>query len=179
MGERGSRRVVITGIGLVTPLGIGVEENWTSLIEGKSGIGPITRFDTSGFATRIAGEVKNFHPEEFISKKELRKMDPFLQLGLGAAHYAFDDAKLELNSETENRAGVILGCGLGGSPQSRNITRFCSILAPRRSALFSSPCCSATWPLALSLFIIGPRVPISPFRRPARPAPMPSARHST
>src|SRR3974390_556817 len=89
------RRVVVTGIGLVSPIGIGIEENWSNLISGRSGIGPITRFDSSAFATRIAGEVKNFHPEEFINKKELRKMDPFLQFALGAAHYAMEDAKLK------------------------------------------------------------------------------------
>jgi len=114
MENRKSRRAVITGIGLVSPLGIGVEENWAALMQGKSGVGPITRFDATGFATRIAAEVKNFHPEEFISKKELRKMDPFLQIGLGAARLAFEDANLKLNSDTADRAGVFLGCGLGG-----------------------------------------------------------------
>ena len=114
MEKKSGRRAVITGIGLVSPLGIGVEENWTSLMQGKSGVGPITRFDATGFVTRIAAEVKNFHPEEFIAKKELRKMDPFLQITLGAARLAFEDANLKLNSETADRAGVFLGCGLGG-----------------------------------------------------------------
>ncbi len=114
MAKLAGRRVVITGIGLVSPVGIGVEENWANLVAGKSGIGPITRFDAADSATKIAGEVKNYHPEEFIPKKELRKMDVFLQLGLGAARLAFEDARLELDAETENRAGVILGCGLGG-----------------------------------------------------------------
>ena len=94
--ENNRRRVVVTGLGLVSPVGIGIEENWSNLIAGKSGIGPITRFDSSAFATHIAGEVKNFHPEEFISKKELRKMDPFLQFALVAAHYAMEDAKLKI-----------------------------------------------------------------------------------
>lgn len=114
MGKTEGRRVVITGIGLVSPLGVGVEENWANLVAGRSGIGPITRFDTTGYATRIAAEVKNYHPEEFLPKKELRKLDPFLQIGLGAARFAFEDAQLELDAETENRAGVIMGCGLGG-----------------------------------------------------------------
>jgi 3-oxoacyl-[acyl-carrier-protein] synthase II len=108
------RRVVITGIGLVSPLGIGTEDNWSKLIRGASGIGPITRFDTSGYATRIAGEVKNFNGEDFISKKELRKLDPFLQYGLAAARLAMDDAQLEFSPELSSRAGVITGCGLGG-----------------------------------------------------------------
>ncbi|MGA7876823.1 MAG: beta-ketoacyl-ACP synthase II [Desulfoferrobacter sp.] len=114
MGNNKNRRAVITGIGLVSPLGIGLEENWTALVQGKSGIGRITRFDTTGYATQIAGEVKDFHPEEFISKKELRKMDPFLQFNLGAARLAFEDADLKINSETADRAGVFVGCGLGG-----------------------------------------------------------------
>ncbi len=114
MGNNKNRRALITGIGLVSPLGIGLEENWTALVQGKSGIGRITRFDTTGYATQIAGEVKDFHPEEFISKKELRKMDPFLQINLGAARLAFEDANLKINSETADRAGVFVGCGLGG-----------------------------------------------------------------
>lgn len=114
MEDKRSRRAVITGIGLVSPLGIGVEENWTAIMQGKSGVGPITHFDSTGFATRIAAEVKNFHPEEFISKKELRKLDPFLQIALGAARLAFEDADLKLNSDTADRAGVFVGCGLGG-----------------------------------------------------------------
>ncbi|MGA2404048.1 MAG: beta-ketoacyl-ACP synthase II, partial [Syntrophobacteraceae bacterium] len=112
--ENNRRRVVVTGIGLVSPVGIGIEENWSNLIAGKSGIGPITRFDSSAFATHIAGEVKNFHPEQFISKKELRKMDPFLQFALVAAHYAMEDAKLKIEPEISSRVGVVMGCGLGG-----------------------------------------------------------------
>ncbi len=101
-------------MGLVSPVGIGIEENWSNLISGKSGIGPITRFDSARFATHIAGEVKNFHPEEFINKKELRKMDPFLQFALVAAHYAMEDAKLKIEPEIASRVGVVMGCGLGG-----------------------------------------------------------------
>jgi 3-oxoacyl-[acyl-carrier-protein] synthase II len=111
---RKRRRAVVTGIGLVSPLGVGIEENWDHLMQGKSGIGPITRFDTSSFATRIAGEVKTFHPEDFIPKKELRKMDPFLQFALAAARLALDDSRLQLTPEASNRAGAIMGCGLGG-----------------------------------------------------------------
>ena len=114
MESRKRRRAVVTGIGLVSPLGVGIEENWDHLMQGKSGIGPITRFDTNRFATRIAGEVKDFHPEDFIAKKELRKMDPFLQYALAAARLALDDSKLQVTPELSNRAGAIMGCGLGG-----------------------------------------------------------------
>jgi len=114
MRGKEDRRVVITGIGLVSPLGVGTEDNWAALMEGKSGVGPITRFDATGFATTIAGEVKGFHPEEFIPKKELRKMDPFLQLGLGAARLCFEDSRLKVTPEIAPRVGVFMGCGLGG-----------------------------------------------------------------
>ena len=114
LSENNRRRVVITGIGLVSPVGIGIEENWSNLTSGKSGIGPITRFDSTGFATHIAGEVKNFHPEEVISKKELRKMDPFLKFALVAAHHAMEDAKFKVEPEISSRVGVVMGCGLGG-----------------------------------------------------------------
>lgn len=112
--ENNRRRVVITGIGLVSPLGVGIEENWSSIMKGKSGIGPITRFDSTPFLTKIAGEVKNFRPEDYIAKKELRKMDPFLQFALGAAHLAMEDAGLKIQPEMAPRAGVVMGCGLGG-----------------------------------------------------------------
>lgn len=112
--ENGRRRVVVTGIGLVSPLGVGIEENWSNLMSGKSGIGPITRFDCSAYTTKIAGEVKNFQAEDYIPKKELRKMDPFLQFALGAAHLAMEDAGLKIAPEMSPRAGVVMGCGLGG-----------------------------------------------------------------
>lgn len=114
MEANNKRRVAVTGIGLVTPIGVGIEENWSSLMEGKSGIGPITRFDATLFSTRIAGEVKNYRPEEFIPKKELRKMDPFLQLVLGAARLAFEDGAYQIPPGLAHRAGVYIGCGLGG-----------------------------------------------------------------
>jgi len=112
--EKKNRRVVITGIGLVTPLGIGIEENWQALIEGKSGVGPITRFDANGYQTRFAGEVKNFNPEDFLPKKEARRLDLFLQFALAASQMAMEDARLTISDEESPRAGAIMGCGLGG-----------------------------------------------------------------
>jgi 3-oxoacyl-[acyl-carrier-protein] synthase II len=112
--ENNRRRVVVTGIGLVTPLGIGLEENWSGLMNGKSGIGPITRFDATAYTTKIAGEVKDFQPEDYIPKKDVRKMDPFLRFALGAAHLAMEDAKLKIDPDMSSRAGVVMGCGLGG-----------------------------------------------------------------
>jgi 3-oxoacyl-[acyl-carrier-protein] synthase II len=108
------RRVVITGMGLVTPLGIGVEQNWQALLEGRSGISPISRFDVSDFPTRIAGEVKDFHPEDFIEKKEIKKMDPFIQYAVAAARMAMDEARLPITPDNEDMVGVIVGVGIGG-----------------------------------------------------------------
>jgi 3-oxoacyl-[acyl-carrier-protein] synthase II len=109
-----TRRVVITGVGLVTPLGTGVEKNWQALMEGRSGIGPVTRFDVSDFPTRIAGEVKDFHPEEFIEKKEIKKMDLFIQYAMAAAKMAMDEAQMPISAVNEDMVGVIVGVGIAG-----------------------------------------------------------------
>lgn len=108
------RRVVITGIGVLSPIGNTKEELFNSLLEGKSGIGRITRFDTSEFSTTIAGEVKDFNPEDFINKKEARKMDRFTQFAVAASKMAIEDASLDLNNINKDKFGVILGCGIGG-----------------------------------------------------------------
>lgn len=109
-----ARRVVITGVGLVTPLGIGVEQNWQALVEGRSGIGPVTRFDAADFPTRIAGEVKDFRPEDFIEKKEIKKMDLFIQYAVAAAHMAMEESRLPITPENEDAVGVIVGVGIAG-----------------------------------------------------------------
>ncbi|MBS3818322.1 beta-ketoacyl-ACP synthase II [bacterium] len=108
------RRVVITGIGLVSPLGMGVENNWKAIREGTSGIGPITKFETTDYSSKIAGEVKDFNPLDFIEKKELRKMDPFIQYALGAADLAVQDAEIEPSLLEGERTGVYVGSGIGG-----------------------------------------------------------------
>lgn len=106
--------MVITGIGLVTPLGLGREKNWEALLRGESGIGRITRFDTSGYTTRIAGEVKNFDPLIFIDKREVRKMDLFIQFAVAAAHLAVEDAGIEVGALEGEKTGVYIGSGIGG-----------------------------------------------------------------
>ncbi len=108
------RRVVITGVGLITPLGIGVSETWESLCSGKSGIGEITRFDTTNFKTKIAGEVKNFNPEDFLPTKEAKRTEPFIAYAIAAARMAVEDSGLKIDSSNGDRVGVITGCGLGG-----------------------------------------------------------------
>jgi 3-oxoacyl-[acyl-carrier-protein] synthase II len=104
----------VTGIGLVSPVGIGTQENWEALCSGVSGIGPITRFDASAFATRFAGEVKNFDPLKWIEKKELKKMDIFIQFAVAASQFAVDDAKLAVTQDISPRVGVFIGSGIGG-----------------------------------------------------------------
>ena len=109
-----SRRVVVTGVGLVSPVGMGTEANWDALCAGTSGIGPITRFDAAAFSTRFAGEVKNFDPLQFIEKKELKKMDIFIQFAVAASQFAMDDARLTVTPAFADRIGVFIGSGIGG-----------------------------------------------------------------
>jgi 3-oxoacyl-[acyl-carrier-protein] synthase II len=106
--------VVVTGIGLVSPVGMGIQESWDNLCGGVSGIGPITRFDASAFATRFAGEVKGFDPLQFIEKKELKKMDLFIQFAVAASQFAMDDSGLVLTPDTAPRVGVFIASGIGG-----------------------------------------------------------------
>lgn len=108
------KRVVVTGIGLVSPMGMGVEENWANLLAGKSGIDHIKRFDASQHASKIAGEVKGFDPLDFIDRKEVRKMDPFIQYAIAAAELAVKDSALDPASLEGARTGVYVGSGIGG-----------------------------------------------------------------
>jgi len=109
-----TRRVVVTGIGLVSSLGIGTDANWDALCKGCSGIAPITKFDATHFATRIAGEVKNFDPLRFVEKKDVKKMDAFIQYAIAASQFAMDDARLEIDDEIAPNVGVSVGSGIGG-----------------------------------------------------------------
>jgi len=110
------RRVVVTGIGMISPLGIGNEPTWQGLIEGRSGVGRITKFDATNYACQIAGEVRGFEPEAWIEKKEVKKSDTFIHYAIAAAQIAVDDAKLDYKSEDSDRFGVIIGSGIGGLP---------------------------------------------------------------
>jgi len=109
-----SRRVVVTGVGLVTPLGIGTDATWEAIRAGKSGIGRITQFDASAFSCQIAGEVKDFDPTKYVEKKEVKKMGRFIQFAIAAADYALADSGLKTTPETEERVGVYIGSGIGG-----------------------------------------------------------------
>ncbi len=107
------RRVVVTGVGLVSPVGIGTEETWEALLQGKSGIAPIQLFDPTGFACGFAGEVKDFQPEKYIGRKDIKKMGRFIQLAMAATEFAMKQSGLEIVEETAERVGVYVGSGIG------------------------------------------------------------------
>ena len=109
-----NRRVVVTGIGMVSPVGIGTDVNWRALTTGQSGIGTITRFDASAFAARIAAEVKGFDPLQFVEKKDVKKMDLFIQYAIAASQFAMDDAKFVITEANAPHVGVFVGSGIGG-----------------------------------------------------------------
>jgi 3-oxoacyl-[acyl-carrier-protein] synthase II len=133
------RRVVVTGMGLVIPTGIGVETAWKNICEGRSGIGPLTRFDPDGFETSIAGEVKGFNPENYIDKKEIKKMDLFIQYALAATREALEDARLKIAPENCERVGVIVGTGLGGLPTIEEYHKVLLEKGPKRITPFFIP----------------------------------------
>jgi 3-oxoacyl-[acyl-carrier-protein] synthase II len=130
------RRVVVTGLGLVTPLGIGVEETWAALVAGKSGISRITKFDASVMATQIAGEVRNFRSEDFLPVKEAKRTDDFVAYAVAASRMAVEAARLTINGTNAERVGVVIGCGLGGLRTIVCLSR----KVRGRSAPSSSPC---------------------------------------
>jgi len=110
------RRVVVTGLGLVTPVGNSVNESWANIVAGKSGIAPIEHFDTSGFNTRFGGSVKNFDISPYLNPKDARKMDLFIQYGMAAGAQAVQDSGIECTEENAERIGVAIGSGIGGLP---------------------------------------------------------------
>lgn len=134
-----NRRVVITGIGLVTPLGIGADETWAALCAGKSGIGEITRFDASAFTTKIAGEVKGFRPTDFLPKKEAKRMEHFIAYAVAASRMAVEDSGLKINASNADRVGVFTGCGLGGLAFLEQNSRIIDTKGPKRVSPFLIP----------------------------------------
>jgi 3-oxoacyl-[acyl-carrier-protein] synthase II len=114
MARKERRRVAITGVGLVSPVGIGRDEPWKNLLAGQSGIGPITRFDVAAFETKFAGEVRNFDPAEYMDKRETKRVDRFTQYAVAAAKLAVADSRLDLKSVDPRRCGCVVGTGIGG-----------------------------------------------------------------
>jgi len=133
------RRVVVTGVGLVSPLGVGTAENWRALLAGKSGIGPITRFDTTDYPSKIAGEVKGFDPQQFVDKKDVKKSDLFIHYALAATRFALDDAGLSIGEANRDRVGVIIGSGMGGLPLIESMHKTLLERGPSRVSPFFIP----------------------------------------
>jgi len=134
-----SRRVVITGLGMVSPLGIGVEKTWQALIQGKSGVVRITKFDPTGFDTQIAAEVKDFVPENFMEKKEIKRMDIFIQYAMASAMMALEDAQLPITPQNADRVGVVVGAGLGGLTTIESFHKVLMEKGPGRISPFFIP----------------------------------------
>jgi 3-oxoacyl-[acyl-carrier-protein] synthase II len=124
---------------MISPLGVGNEPTWQGLVDGRSGVGPITKFDASAYACRIAGEVKGFDPEKWIEKKEVKKSDTFIHYAIVAAQFAVDDARLDTSSEDPDRVGVIIGSGIGGLPLIEEMHRKLMERGPSRISPFFIP----------------------------------------
>ncbi|WP_127477365.1 beta-ketoacyl-ACP synthase II [Sulfurivermis fontis] len=133
------RRVVITGLGMVSPVGLNVKESWENILAGKSGIAPITHFDTSAFTTHFGGSVKGFNVENYLSPKEAKKMDPFIHYGIAAAKEAIEDSGLTVTEENAERIGVAIGSGIGGLPGIEKAHESLMANGPRRISPFFVP----------------------------------------
>lgn len=137
--SKAQRRVVVTGVGAVTPLGNTIEDSWAAAIEGKSGIAKITKFDTTGFDVTFAGEVKGFNPDLYIEKKEQKKMDDFIHYAIAASKMAMTMAKLELTDDEKSKAGTVIGVGIGGLGTIEDMTMKMKEKGPSRISPFFIP----------------------------------------
>lgn len=135
----GKRRVVVTGLGLITPLGNSVNETWNNILAGKSGISTITHFDTTDFPVRIGGSIRNFDPQDYIPKKDVKKMDPFIHYGIAAGIQALKDSGLEITDSNSGRVGIAIGSGIGGLPGIEKGTHTIIDGGPRRVSPFYVP----------------------------------------
>jgi 3-oxoacyl-[acyl-carrier-protein] synthase II len=133
------RRVALTGVGLISPLGVGTAENWQALLAGKSGIGLITRFDTTEYPSKIAGEVQGFNPLDYVDKKEVKKSDTFIHYALAASRFALEDSGLKVDAGNADRVGVVIGSGIGGLPLIEATHRTLLERGPSRVSPFFIP----------------------------------------
>ena len=131
-----TRRVAVTGLGMVTPLGTGVEKNWEAACSGKSGIAPITKFDASLFPVRIAGEVTDFSSEDFMDKQSIRRFDIFIHYAVASARMALEDSGLRIDASNAHRVGCITGSGLGGLHMLEHYHKTLLEQGPRRISPF-------------------------------------------
>jgi len=134
-----TRRVVVTGLGMVTPLGTGVEKNWEAACSGTSGIGPITKFDATGFPARIAGEVTDFSPQDFMDKQRIRRFDIFIHYAIASARMAMEDSGLKLNDKNAHKVGCVTGSGLGGLGMLEHFHSVLMEKGPKRISPFFIP----------------------------------------
>lgn len=134
-----TKRVVVTGLGMVTPLGTGVEDNWEAVCSGTSGIGTITRFDISAFPSQIAGEVKDFNPADFVDKQQIRRLDIFIHYAVAAARMAIEDSGIKINAKNGHRVGCVTGSGLGGLPMLEYYHKVLLEKGPSRISPFFIP----------------------------------------
>ena len=133
------RRVVVTGLGLITPVGNNVTEAWSNIIAGVSGIAPLTHFDTTDFSVRFGGSIRDFNVEDYISRKDAKKMDPFIHYGMAAGIQAIEDSGLEITEENAHRVGVAIGSGIGGLPGIEKGTHIITEGGPRKISPFYVP----------------------------------------
>ena len=133
------RRVVVTGLGLISPLGVGTEPTWEGLVAGRSGVGPITKFDTEGYSVRIAAEVKDFDPLQWFEPKEIKKFDTFVHYGVAATDMALAQSGLEINEDNADRVGVVIGSGIGGFPMIERNHEILLDRGPRKVSPFFIP----------------------------------------
>src|SRR5437867_7032776 len=133
------RRVVVTGIGMISPLGVGTEKTWQGLLEGRSGISRITKFDPTNYACQIAGEIRDFKPEDWVEKKEVKKSDTFIHYAIAAAQMAIEDAAIDSKKEDSDRFGVIIGSGIGGLPLIEEMHKKLLERGPSRISPFFIP----------------------------------------
>ena len=173
-----NRRVVVTGVGLVSSLGIGTEATWDGLCAGRSGVARITKFDADAFAAQIAAEVKGFDPLQFVDKKDVKKMDPFIHYAIAASQFAMDDAKLAIGPDNATRVGVFIASGIGGFGTIEREHEALLKGGPRRFPPSSFPRLSSTWPPGRCPSGSAPRGRTWPPARRARRPPTRSERHS-
>jgi 3-oxoacyl-[acyl-carrier-protein] synthase II len=133
------RRVVVTGLGIVSPVGIGIAQAWDNLVNGRSGVGPITKFDATPLSTRIAAEVKGFEPAQWMPPKEVRRSDTFIHYGIAATRMALEDAGLAIDESNAERTGVVVGSGIGGLPMIQDNILEMGAKGPRRISPFFVP----------------------------------------
>src|ERR1043166_1582954 len=174
------RRVVITGIGIITPLGNDLNVFWQNLLAGKSGIGPVTRFDATNFDSKIGGEVKDFNAEGFMPAKETRRTDRFTQYAIGAARKAVADSKMELSKEDLNRVGVIVGSGIGGMETIEEQAGILLKKGPQRVSPFMIPMLIVNMASGYISMLLGVKGPnLSRNRRAGRRKAVPLTHHET